>query len=255
MTQPTAAMLVIGDEILSGRTRDANAHLLAQRMTGLGIRLVEIRVVPDVTEVIVAAVRELSARVTYLFTSGGIGPTHDDITADAVAAAFGVPIGVRDDARAILEAYYKPGELNEARLRMARIPDGARLIDNPLSHAPGFVIGNCHVMAGVPSIFAVMLAGVEPTLVGGPPILSHSFRVMLPEGVLAEPLGRIAATHPQVSIGCYPFFRLTAGATLILRGTDPAMLSLAADAMRAMLAGLTDHVEETRPGAVSEDAQ
>jgi len=138
MSQPTAAMLVIGDEILSGRTRDANAHLLAQKMTGIGIRLVEIRVVPDVRETIVAAVRELSARVTYLFTSGGIGPTHDDITADAVAEAFGAAIGVRDDARAILESYYKPGELNEARLRMARIPEGADLIENSVSKAPGF---------------------------------------------------------------------------------------------------------------------
>jgi len=255
MSQPTAAMLVIGDEILSGRTRDANAHLVAQKMTGLGIRLVEIRVVPDVREIIVAAVRELSARVTYLFTSGGIGPTHDDITADAVAEAFDAPIGVRDDARAILESYYKPGELNEARLRMARIPQGATLIDNPLSHAPGFVIGNCHVMAGVPSIFAVMLEGILPGLVGGPPILSHSFRVMMAEGELAEPLGKVAAAHPQVSIGCYPFFRLTAGATLILRGTDPEALARAADDMRAMLAARTGHIEETPPGAVTEDAK
>ncbi|MCL5776074.1 molybdopterin-binding protein [Limibaculum sp. FT325] len=255
MTQPTAAMLVIGDEILSGRTRDANAHLLAQRMTGLGIRLVEIRVIPDIRATIVASVRELSARVTYLFTSGGIGPTHDDITADAVAEAFGAPIGVRDDARAILEAYYKPGELNEARLRMARIPEGATLIDNPLSHAPGFVIGNCHVMAGVPSIFAVMLEGLAPRLVGGPPILSHSFRVMLPEGELAEPLGRVAAAHPDISIGCYPFFRLTAGATIILRGTDPGALARAADEMRAMLAARAPQIEETPPGAATEDAR
>ena len=254
MDQPTAAMLVIGDEILSGRTRDANAHHLATRMTGLGIRLVEIRVVPDVAETITAAIRELSPRVTYVFTSGGIGPTHDDITADCVAAAFGAPIDVRDDARAILEAYYKPGELNEARLRMARIPQGARLIENPLSMAPGFILGNVHVMAGVPAIFNVMLEGIEPTLRGGPPILSHAFRVMLPEGELAAPLRAVAEAHPQVSIGCYPFFRLAAGVTLILRGTDAAALARAAEAMRAMLGAMTDRIEETPPGTISEGA-
>jgi molybdenum cofactor synthesis domain-containing protein len=141
--QPTAAMLAIGDELLSGRTRDANAHHLAGVMTAIGIRLAEIRVVPDDAEVIAAAVNEMRRRVDYLFTSGGIGPTHDDITADCVAAAFGVDIDVRADARAILEAYYEATgrQINEARLRMARIPDGAELIDNPLSHAPGFILG------------------------------------------------------------------------------------------------------------------
>ncbi len=160
MTNPTAAMLVIGDEILSGRTRDANMHFLAGELTKQGIVLKEVRVISDHHAAIVEAVNALRARYDEVFTSGGIGPTHDDITASAIADAFGVAIDVRDDARAILaEHYAKTGtELNEARLRMARIPDGARLIDNPVSRAPGFSIGNVHVMAGVPNIFQAMVA-------------------------------------------------------------------------------------------------
>ena len=249
MNQPTAAMLVIGDEILSGRTRDANAHLLAGVMTETGIRLDEIRVVPDDPDVIVAAVNALRARVDYLFTSGGIGPTHDDITADCIAAAFGVTIDIRADALAILEAYYGATgrEINEARLRMARIPDGAALIDNPLSHAPGFILGNVHVMAGVPAIFAVMLEGLRPLLKGGAPVLSHSFRVEAPEGDLAGPLRALAEAHDGVSMGSYPFYRGGLGATLVLRSADRAALGQAAEALRAVLAGMGVKVEETLP--------
>jgi molybdenum cofactor synthesis domain-containing protein len=242
-------MLVIGDEILSGRTREANAHHLAGVMTEMGIRLTEIRVVPDDRDVIVAAVNALRTQVDYLFTSGGIGPTHDDITADCVAAAFDVSIDVRADARAIMEAYYATTgrELNEARLRMARIPDGAALIDNPLSHAPGFILDNVHVMAGVPAIFNVMLDGLRPRLTGGPPMLSHAFRVEAPEGDIAGLLGALAEAHPRVSMGSYPFYSKGPGATLILRGTDPATLALAADALRAVLAGMGVTVSETPP--------
>jgi molybdenum cofactor synthesis domain-containing protein len=249
MKQPTAAMLVIGDEILSGRTRDANAHHLAGVMIGIGIRLAEIRVVPDDPGVIAGAVNELRGRVDYLFTSGGIGPTHDDITADCVAAAFGVGIDVRADARAILERYYGATgrELNEARLRMARIPDGAALIDNPLSHAPGFILGNVHVMAGVPAIFKVMLEGLCPRLKGGDPILSHSFRVEAPEGDLAGPLRALAEAHTQVSMGSYPFYRKGPGAALVLRCADRAALDRAADALRAVLERMGVEVEETPP--------
>ncbi|MEM7530173.1 MAG: molybdopterin-binding protein [Pseudomonadota bacterium] len=231
---PTAAMLVIGDEILSGRTQDANAHHLAGRMGALGIPLVEIRVVRDVHEEIVAAVQDLSPRVSYLFTSGGIGPTHDDITADAVAAAFGAAIDVREDARALLAAFYaaKGDVLNEARLRMARIPDGARLIDNPVSVAPGFVLQNVHVMAGVPSVFRAWLAGLEPGLAGGPPILSHGFEVMLPEGELAAPLGKLADAHRVVSVGCYPLFRDRPGARVVLRSANGAALDRAVTDIR-----------------------
>ncbi|MEE8455940.1 MAG: molybdopterin-binding protein [Limibaculum sp.] len=249
MKQPTAAMLVIGDEILSGRTRDANAHHLAGVMTEIGIRLAEIRVVSDDAGVIAGAVNELRGRVDYLFTSGGIGPTHDDITADCVAAAFGVGIDVRADARAILERYYGATgrELNEARLRMARIPDGAELIENPISHAPGFILGNVHVMAGVPAIFKVMLEGLRPRLKGGDPMLSHSFRVEAPEGDLAGPLRALAEAYPGVSMGSYPFFRNGPGAVLVLRSADRAALGRAADALRVVLDGMGVEVEETPP--------
>ena len=242
-------MLVIGDEILSGRTRDANAHHLAGVMTEIGIRLTEIRVVPDDPGVISGAVNELRRRVDYLFTSGGIGPTHDDITADCVAAAFGVGIDVRADARTILEAYYGSTgrELNEARLRMARIPDGAELIENPISHAPGFILGNVHVMAGVPAIFKVMLEGIRPRLKGGAPMLSHSFRVEAPEGDLAGPLRALAEANREVSMGSYPFYSKGPGAVLVLRSADRAALGRAADALRAVLGGMGVAVEETPP--------
>ena len=247
--QPTAAMLVIGDEILSGRTREANAHYLAGVLTKMGIGLTEIRVVPDVAGAIATAVNEMRGRVDYLFTSGGIGPTHDDITSDSVAAAFGVNIDVRADALAILTAHYETTgrEINEARLRMARIPDGATLIENPLSHAPGFILGNVHVMAGVPAIFRVMLDGVRPRLTGGAPLLSHAFRVEAPEGDLAGPLGKLAERHPEVSMGSYPFYSKGPGATLILRCSDRAALSRAVEALRAILTGLGVAFEETPP--------
>ena len=248
MSRPTAAMLVIGDEILSGRTRDANAPHLAEVLAETGIRLAEIRVIPDDAAAITSAVAELAPRVDHLFTSGGIGPTHDDITADCVATAMGVPIAVRADARAILERYYGD-DLNEARLRMARIPQGARLIENPLSQAPGFTLGNVHVMAGVPAIFREMLAGLRPSLVGGGPLLSHSFRVNRPEGDIADALRVVAADHPAVAIGCYPFYRSGLGCTLILRAEDADRLVEAAAALRAMLAHVTQAVEETPPAA------
>jgi molybdenum cofactor synthesis domain-containing protein len=230
MTQdvmPTAAMLVIGDEILSGRTRDANMHHLAKALTGHGIRLEEVRIVADVHERIVSAVRALSSSYDHLFTSGGIGPTHDDITADAVAEAMGAALDVRDDARAILQAHYdrQGQELNAARLRMARVPDGATLIDNPVSAAPGFSLGNVHVMAGVPSIFEAMLAGVLPTLTGGPPVLSQSLRVERGEGDIAVPvqLAELATAHPEVSIGSYPFQRDGVhGSNVVVRSQDGA---------------------------------
>ena len=222
---PTAAMLVIGDEILSGRTRDANMHHLAKALTDHGIRLEEVRVVADVHERIVAGIRALSSTYDHLFTSGGIGPTHDDITADAVAEAMGARLDIREDARAILQAHYDRSgqELNAARLRMARVPDGATLIDNPVSAAPGFTLGNVHVMAGVPSIFEAMLAGILPTLTGGPPMLSQSLRVQRGEGDIAAVLGDLAAANPEVSIGSYPFQRDGAhGSNVVVRSQDGA---------------------------------
>ncbi len=230
MTTPTAAMLVIGDEILSGRIRDSNMYHLAGALTGHGIALREVRVVADESAAIVAAVQALSASHDHVFTSGGIGPTHDDITADAVAAAFGAPLDVRADARARLEAHYSPRgiELNAARLRMARIPEGASLIDNPVSAAPGFTLGNVHVMAGVPAIFEAMVASVLPGLTGGAPLLSESLTVHRAEGEIAGPLGEIAAAFPDLSLGCYPFQRDGAyGATVVVRGTDEVQIAAA----------------------------
>ncbi|MFN3578363.1 MAG: competence/damage-inducible protein A [Tabrizicola sp.] len=230
MTNPTAAMLVIGDEILSGRTRDSNMHYLAGELTRIGIALREVRIVADVHEDIVAAVRALSGRYSHLFTSGGIGPTHDDITADAVAEAMGVKIGHRADAMALLQAHYDRAGLpfNEARQRMARIPEGATLIDNPVSTAPGFTIGNVHVMAGVPDIFQAMVASVLPRLTGGPPLLSQSLRVDRGEGEIAGPFAALAAEFPDLSMGSYPFIRNGAhGTNLVIRGTDPARVDAA----------------------------
>lgn len=241
MPNPTAAMLTIGDEILSGRTRDTNMPHLAQALAAKGIDLRETRTVPDVEAEIVAAVNALRARYTHVFTSGGIGPTHDDITADSVAAAFGVPIDVREDARAILASNYANPErdLNPARLRMARIPDGAELIDNPVSKAPGFSLGNVHVMAGVPAVFEAMVAGLLPRLTGGRPLLSETFRVMRPEGTIAGPLRIVAEAHPAVAIGSYPFSRDGVfGANLVARSDDPDALAAAAAALRAMAAEL-----------------
>ena len=230
MANPTAAMLVIGDEILSGRTREGNLAHLAGELTVRGIDLREGRIVPDIPERIAEAVRALSAAYDHVFTSGGIGPTHDDVTAEAIAAAFGVPIGVRDDARALLKAHYaeRSIELNEARLRMARIPEGATLIANPISAAPGFTLGNVHVMAGVPAIFEAMVAAVLATLPGGVPLLTQSLRIPRGEGDIAGPLTELADAHPALSIGSYPFIRDGAyGALIVVRGTEAAEVDAA----------------------------
>lgn len=223
MPNPTAAMLVIGDEILSGRTRDANMHHLAGELTKAGIDLREVRIVNDDPAAITAAVQALSAAYDTLFTSGGIGPTHDDITADCVAAAFDDPIDIRDDARALLQAHYDKGgqELNAARLRMARIPDSATLIENPVSVAPGFSIRNVHVMAGVPSVFQAMVASVLPTLTGGAPLVTETYRVNRGEGDIAGPLGDLAQTFSDLSFGSYPFQKDGKyGANIVIRGQD-----------------------------------
>ncbi|MEW2912220.1 molybdopterin-binding protein [Leisingera sp. JC11] len=227
---PTAAMLVIGDEILSGRTRDANMHFLAGELTKHGIDLKEARVVSDDEAAIIAAVQALSGAYDHVFTSGGIGPTHDDITADCIALAFDAHLDVRDDARAILQAHYDTQGLvmNEARLRMARIPNGAVLIDNPVSAAPGFTIGNVHVMAGVPMIFQAMVASVMPTLTGGRPVLSQTLRVLRGEGEIAGPLRALAEAYGDLSVGCYPFQKDGAfGANIVIRGTDGVRIDAA----------------------------
>ncbi|MGR3452765.1 competence/damage-inducible protein A [Pseudooceanicola sp.] len=230
MPNPSAAMLVIGDEILSGRTRDSNMYHLANELSRHGVDLKEVRVVSDDQEAIVAAVRALAAAHEVVFTSGGIGPTHDDITADAVAAAFGRAIDVRDDARELLVKHWESRgvELTEARLRMARIPEGATLIDNPVSIAPGFTVENVHVMAGVPAVFEAMVASVLPTITGGQPLMSQTLRIERGEGEIAGPLGKLAAEYPDLSIGSYPYQQNGVfGANIVIRGTDGGQIDAA----------------------------
>lgn len=237
MTNPTAAMLVIGDEILSGRTRDANMHHLAGELTKIGIDLTEVRIVSDNRAAIIAAVQALSPAYTHVFTSGGIGPTHDDITAECIAAAFDTPIDIRADARALLAAQYERTgrELNEARLRMARIPDGATLIDNPVSIAPGFTLNNVHVMAGVPAVFQAMVATVLPLLVGGAPLLSQTLRINRGEGDIATPLADLAAQYPDLTVGSYPYIlNGVYGSNIVIRGHDGARVDGAIAALAAL---------------------
>ncbi len=234
----TAAILVIGDEILSGRTKDKNIGYIAEYLTNIGVDLREVRVVPDVSEEIVAAVNALRGRYTYVFTTGGIGPTHDDITADAVAAAFGVTIDHDPRAVAMLSERFSPEELNEARMRMARIPAGAELVANAISKAPGFNIGNVYVMAGVPAIMQAMLDVIGSTLQTGAKMLSDTVRAGLREGDIGGPLAEVARAHPEVSIGSYPFWSETGPDTnIVVRSRDAEKLLAAMAAVKTMVAG------------------
>lgn len=234
----TAGLVVIGDEVLSGRTKDRNIGHIAERLTAEGIDLKEVRIVADVEADIVAAVNALRARFTYVFTTGGIGPTHDDITADAVAQAFGVSIDVDPRARAMLLDYIAETELNEARLRMARIPHGASLIANEVSKAPGFRIGNVIVMAGVPRIMQAMLEVVLPELEKGRPMLSRTVVAYAKEGDIAAPLAGIAGRFPTALIGSYPFRDETGrfGTSLVVRAREESVLEAAHAAVAAMVA-------------------
>jgi len=233
----TAAFLVIGDEILSGRTKDKNIGFLADYLTAIGIDLKEVRIVPDEQDKIVAAVNALRSQYTYVFTSGGIGPTHDDITADSIAAAFGVSIDVDPRARAILEDHYPQGELTPARLRMARIPEGAELIENPVSKAPGFRIKNVHVMAGVPMIMQAMMDAIAPTLKTGRKMLSRSVDADVPESRLADQIGQIQNTYPDTLIGSYPRTKDGRFTTqIVVRSRDETLLSQATAAVEAAVA-------------------
>ena len=226
MTNPTACLLVIGNEVLSGRTQDANIRFIATGLGEIGMPLREVRVIPDVPDTIVSTVNECRARFDHVFTTGGIGPTHDDITGECVAAAFGVPWEPHPEAWARMERHYKPGEFNEARQRMATMPRGATLIDNPISIAPGFTIGNVHVMAGVPRIMQAMFTALRPTLQGGTPVQSRAVHAAgLLEGAIAAGLGAIQGRFPGLDLGSYPFYRATAnGVALVAKGTDPEAL-------------------------------
>ncbi len=234
----TAALLVIGDEILSGRTQDRNVAQVATWLNEQGIRLTQVRVVPDDQERIAEAVNALRAAHDYLFTTGGIGPTHDDITVDAIAAAFGVPVVIHPAARTILEDYYRdrPGGLNEARLRMARVPEGAELIPNPTSGAPGVKLDNVYILAGVPHIAASMLEALSDKLEGGRPVVSVTVGARAAESEVADLLRETETAHPGVAIGSYPFFKEGwYGANFVIRSEDGDLARECGDALASRL--------------------
>jgi len=243
MSQPkeivTAATLVIGDEILSGRTKDKNVGYIADYLTAIGIDLKEVRVVADDESAIVDALNTLRAKYTYVFTTGGIGPTHDDITADCVAKAFGVALPYHPDAIALIKERLAKtgGELNEARMRMARIPEGAKLVANKVSGAPGFWIGNVITMAGIPTVMQAMLDEVAPRLKTGTKLMSETIRADLKEGDVGTELGAIAKANPEAIIGSYPFFdeKLGPNTNIVVRSRDPQKLQVVKCAVEEML--------------------
>lgn len=241
----TAALIIIGNEVLSGRTRDANLQFIARRLVDIGIRLAEARVIADTEDAIIAAVNQCRAAHDFVFTTGGIGPTHDDITSRSVARAFGVAL-VRDPvALALLEKHYEGRDLNDARLKMADIPEGAGLIHNPVSKAPGFQIENVFVLAGVPSIMEAMFEGIKERLTGGEKVASKTITAFIPEGDLAGPFGRLQEEFPAVEMGSYPFFRSgRLGSSLVLRSPDGPALAAAAESLRAMIRDLGSEPEE-----------
>ena len=248
----TAALLVIGEEILSGRTRDENVGYIAAYLTRIGIALREVRVVPDVEADIVEAVNALRERYAYVFTTGGIGPTHDDVTTDAIAKAFGVAADVHEEAVAAMRRHYTDNELSPARLRMARIPEGAELIHNPISRAPGYKLGNVIVMAGIPRVMQVMLDEVAPRLAKGRPVLSRAVRVDAAEGDVAPSLAALQAAYPDVQMGSYPFFEKNRlGTHVVIRTADEASLDSALSALWDMIAeqGFGARPADDEPGA------
>jgi len=241
---PTAALLIIGNEILSGRTQDVNLNAVAKKLASIGIPLKEVRVVLDQEDEIVAALNALRSRFTYVFTTGGIGPTHDDITVDAVAAAFKVDVVEHPEARAILTAHYGAEKLTAARLRMARVPEGGTLVGNPVSAAPGIKMDNVYVLAGVPSIMQAMLEGILPTLRQGPRLYSLTVSCFVAESLIAEALGAIASRFPQLDIGSYPWAREGKfGTSLVTRGADQVAAQQASDEILAL-------VRKTDPKAI-----
>ncbi len=232
----TACIIIIGNEILSGRTQDVNINWLAVELNNIGIRLKEARVIPDIPQAIIKAVNECRAVYDYVFTTGGIGPTHDDITSECIAQAFGVPYARNKEAETILTEYYGLENLNEARLRMCTMPEGAALIPNPISIAPGFSVGNVYVMAGVPGIMQAMFDHLKHGLTGGKPILSETVSVFLTEGKIAAELTKVQETFPDVEIGSYPFVREgKLGTSLVARHEDATRLAEAKAAIVQMV--------------------
>ncbi len=237
----TAAILIIGNEILSGRTQDANLAYLAKGLNEVGVTLREARVIPDVEATIIATVNTLRGQYDYLFTTGGIGPTHDDITSECIAKAFGVKWVVHPEAHKHFLNFYAPSELNEARMRMATTPEGATLVYNPVSRAPGFRMGNVYVFAGIPRVMQGMFDSIKGELKGGKPMLSRTVATSLAEGILATGLGEIQSRYSEIEIGSYPIMRRGAyGVNLVLRGRDAARLGVAAEEVAALVRSLGD---------------
>jgi molybdenum cofactor synthesis domain-containing protein len=241
----TACVLIIGNEILSGRTQDENLAYIARGLNEIGVRLREARVVPDDVDAIVAAVNEVRAKFDYVFTTGGIGPTHDDITAECIAAAFGLPLIVHPEARRLLESHFLAGAINEARLRMARMPEGAELLLNPISRAPGFRTGNVYVMAGVPQVMRATFNELAHRLRGGAKMLSRAVSCGLGEGTIAADLAALQGRYPDLEIGSYPYFRRSDfGTTLVVRGTDRDRIAAAIGDLAALIRALGGDPQE-----------
>ena len=242
----TACLLIIGNEILSGRTKDANLQFLALELNKLGIRLMEVRVIPDIEQTVVDTVNEVRKKFDYVFTTGGIGPTHDDITADCIAKAFGVGISEHPEAVARMTRHYGDAALfTPARRRMARVPHGGILVDNPVSVAPGFQMENVFTFAGIPKVAEAMFQSMKHRLVGGDPVLARTVRTNLPEGIIAEPLGALQGRYADIDIGSYPAFRNgKPSVSLVLRGTDDARLATAAAELIATIRNMNGEAEE-----------
>ena len=241
----TACVLIIGNEILSGRTQDANLAFLAKGLNEAGIRLREARVIPDDADTIVNTVNEVRRSFDYVFTTGGIGPTHDDITSACIAEAFAVPLILHPEAKRLLESHYPPGGLNEARLRMAQVPEGAVLLPNPISRAPGFRIDNVFVLPGVPQIMQAIFSELKHRLQGGAAVLSRSVSCTLAEGTIAKDLGELQARYPDLEIGSYPYFRRSDfGVTLVIRGTDRERIGAAVEELKGLIRALGGDPQE-----------
>ena len=241
----TACVIIIGNEILSGRTQDLNLAYIGKRCEELGIHLIETRVIPDIEATIVTTVNECRALFTYVFTTGGIGPTHDDITSASIAAAFGKEIKRRAEAVAAMDSYYELGKLNAARLKMADVPEDSILIDNPISGAPGFQLDNVFVLPGVPMIMQAMFEGITDRLTGGAPILTANVATNLGEGALAEDLGKLQNNYADVSIGSYPYFKKgKLGVNLVLRSTDAERLAESKQELQIMIRRLRGAIVE-----------
>jgi len=232
----TAALVIIGNEVLSGRTRDANLQYLGTELNAIGVRLMEVRVVPDIEEMIIEAVNTVRKRYDYAFTTGGIGPTHDDITSATIAKAFGLKHGRHPDAEALLLAHYDPKDVTDARMKMSETPAGAELLFNPISKAPGFRVENVYVMAGIPQIMQAMFEGFRHTLNGGEPMLSASVAAFIGEGKVGDELGKIQKRHPDVEIGSYPFVRDGKyGTSLVARHTDRSAIDDVLDEIQDLI--------------------